>query len=84
MRRRQLSLLTRNSLHNDGDEDEDVDDLCNSDDDDEDDLYNSNDDERNSPGNDCNMRFKRGAHLVLLATSGHLQGFRGENGRMRL
>ena len=60
MRRRQLSLLTRNSLHNDGDEDEDVDDLCNSDDDDEDDLYNSNDDERNSPGNDCNMRFKRG------------------------
>ena len=37
VRRRQLSLLTRNSLDNDGDEDEDVDDLCNGDDDDDDD-----------------------------------------------
>ena len=54
VRRRQLSLLTRNSLHNDGDEDEDVDDLCDGDDDD--DLFN----EKNSPDNNYSLRFKRG------------------------
>ena len=60
VRRRQLSLLTRNSLDND------VDDLCNGDNDndndnDNDDLYNGNDDERNCPDNNC--RFKRGGTI---------------------
>ena len=63
MRRRQLSLLTRNSLDNDGDEDEDVDDLFNNDDDDEVDLNNGNDGERNSPDNNYSMRFKRGGTI---------------------
>ena len=58
VRRRQLSLLTRNSLHNDGDEDEDVDELRDGDDDD--DLYNGNDDEKNIPDNNYSLRFKRG------------------------
>lgn len=58
MRRRQLSLLTRNSRDNDGDEDEDVDELFNNGDDDDD---NGNDGERNSHDNNCSMRFKRGA-----------------------
>ena len=62
VRRRQLSLLTRNSQDNDGDEDEDLDDLFNNgDDDDEDDLYNGNDGERNSPDNNYRMRSKRGS-----------------------
>ena len=61
MRRRQLSLLTRNSLDNDSDEEEHVDDLCNGDDvEDDDDLNDGNDDERNSPDNNYSRRSKSG------------------------